>query len=47
MKEILYDNESIIIKSGSISDKIYIIWRGEINVELNYKDKKTYFDTLN
>lgn len=47
MKESVYDEGTVILKSGDISDKVFIVWRGEIHAQINNKDKITYFDSLN
>lgn len=31
MKESVYDEGTVILKSGDISDKVFIVWRGEIH----------------
>lgn len=36
MRESVYDEGSLFLKSGEISDKIYVIWRGEVHAQINY-----------
>ena len=47
LREQTYERDSMVVKHGHISDRVYIVWRGNLKVELFYNDKDHLFDKLN
>ena len=46
MKETSHDQNSTFLKSGDISNRIHVLWIGEISANISYKGKTYKFDTI-
>jgi len=47
MRQSKYDPGSLIIKRGDVTDNIYLLKEGIIEVEVPYKNENIHFDYLN
>ena len=47
LRETVYDGGNLVIKHGDLSDKVHIIWKGSLNVEIYYNGKEHLFEKLN
>jgi hypothetical protein len=47
MKPLKQDPDTLLIKRGDSTDKIYFIKYGKVDIEVPLKNGRLYFDTLN
>ena len=47
LRETVYDGGNLVIKHGDMSDRVHIVWRGSLKVEIFYNGKDHLFEKLN
>eukprot|EP00347_Sterkiella_histriomuscorum_P006771 403351490 len=47
LRETIYDGGNLVIKHGDLSDRIHIIWKGSLKVEIFYNGQDHLFEKLN
>ena len=47
LRETVYDGGNLVVKHGDLSDRIHMVWRGQLKVEIYYNGKDHLFEELN
>jgi hypothetical protein len=47
LRETDYDKNTVFLKQGDFSDKIFVVWQGEVHVEVTRNKNVHFFEVIN